>query len=307
RLQRGRDDIRVRVRYPAEERQRLTDLERIRIRTRSGAEVPLLSVADIEFAPGYTSISRKDGMRNVAVLAQVDTAVANTREISEALESSYFPLLRTKYPSVYVSVQGEKKRMAESMGGLKFGFPLAILGIFIVVATVFRSYVQPLIILVTVPFGILGAVYGHMVMGLELSIMSMFGMVALTGVVVNDAIVLIECVNRNLAEGMDCFEAIREGGVRRFRPVLLTSLSTVGGLTPMIIETDFQAQFLIPMALSLAAGVAFATVITLVLIPGLLAILNDGRRFYYRLRYGQQPTRELVEPASSRHDLAEVL
>ena len=300
RLQRGRDDIRVRVRYTADERKQLSDLESIRIRTQTGREIPLLSVADIEFGPGLTSINRKNGMRNVSVTAEVDKSVANTREITKTLEEGILDSIMHDHPGVYISVQGEKKRSQESFSTLKPGYTLALVGIFIIVATIFRSYVQPVIILITVPFGIIGAAYGHLFMGLELSMMSMFGMVALTGVVVNDAIVLIESVNRNLRNGMPCFDAILQGGARRFRPVLLTSLSTIGGLMPLIIETDFQAQFLIPMALSLAAGVGFATVITLVIVPSLLAILNDLRRTAHRVRYGGSPTREEVEPATTR-------
>ncbi len=165
----------------------------------------------------------------------------------------------------------------------------------------FRSYVQPLIILFTVPFGIIGAVLGHLLMGYNLSMMSIFGMVALTGVVVNDAIVLIERINENMAEGMPFFDAILKGGARRFRAIFLTTLSTVGGLAPLIMEQDLQARFLIPMALSIAAGVVFATVLTLVLIPSLLAILSDFRLIAHRLQKGVWPRRLDVEPARDRH------
>jgi multidrug efflux pump subunit AcrB len=181
------------------------------------------------------------------------------------------------------------------------GFPLAILGIYVIIATMFRSYIQPLVILVTVPFGIIGAIIGHLMMGLNLTMMSLFGIVALSGVVVNDAIVLIECINENLAErNVSFLEAVQQGGIRRFRAVILTTVSTIVGLLPLIFEKDQQARFLIPMALSIAAGVAFATLLTLVLIPSLLAILNDARRLVFRLSNGVWPTREEVEPASYR-------
>jgi multidrug efflux pump subunit AcrB len=166
----------------------------------------------------------------------------------------------------------------------------------------FRSYAQPFVIMFTVPFGIVGAIVGHLLLGYDLSMMSMFGMVALTGVVVNDAIVLIERVNENFAGKMPFFDAIIRGGARRFRAIFLTTLSTVGGLTPLILETDFQAKFLIPMALSIAAGVVFATVLTLVLVPSLLAILNDFRLLVHRFRHGEWPRRLSVEPASRRHE-----
>jgi multidrug efflux pump subunit AcrB len=304
RLQRGRDDIRVKVRYSADERRRITDIENIRIRTPEGLEVPLLSVAEVQFSPGYSTITRTDGMRRVAVSADVDTSKANANEIFNELAAHFFPQLERQYPGLLVAQKGEKKKMGESFASLKVGFPIAVIGIFIIVATIFRSYAQPFVILFTVPFGIIGAVVGHYLLGYDLSLMSIFGMVALTGVVVNDAIVLIERINGNLALKMRFFDAIIHGGRRRFRAIILTSFSTVGGLAPMILETDLQAKFLIPMALALAAGVAFATVLTLVLIPGLLVILNDMRRLVYKLRHNRWPSREEVEPATTRqaHD-----
>ncbi|MGD8702050.1 MAG: efflux RND transporter permease subunit, partial [Desulfosarcina sp.] len=230
RLQRGRDDIRVKVRYTADERSRLSDLDQVRIRTANGLEVPFHSVADVTFSPGYSTITRTDGMRRVAVSAGVDTNKANANEIFAELSATYFPQLKKRYPGLFVDLQGEQKKMRESLGSLKIGFPLAVLGIFIIIATMFRSYAQPFVILFTVPFGIIGAVLGHLLLGFDLSMMSMFGMVALTGVVVNDAIVLIERVNENFACGIPFFEAILKGGARRFRAIFLTTLSTVGGL-----------------------------------------------------------------------------
>jgi multidrug efflux pump subunit AcrB len=300
RVQRGRDDVRVKVRYTQEERSRLADFEAMRIRTPTGQEVPLFSVADVEFGPGYAAIIRTDGLRRVAVTADVDPKRANSQEIFANLSKGFFQKLEARYPGLHISMQGSKKNMRESFSSLKVTFPLAVFGIYVIVATIFRSYIQPLVILFTVPFGIIGAVFGHLLLGYNLSMMSMFGMVALTGVVVNDAIVLIERINENLAEGMGFFAAIKKGGARRFRAILLTSLSTVGGLAPLILETDMQARFLIPMALSLAAGVTFATVLTLVLIPSLLAIVNDVRRLMVWAKTGSWPLREAAEPASSR-------
>jgi len=300
RLQRGRDDIRVKVRYTEDERRRISDMERIRIRTPAGNEVPLFSVAAVTFSPGYSVITRTDGMRRVVVSAEVDSRRANAGEIVAELAAGYFSGMEERFPGIRVSVQGEKKKMKESFASLYVGFPLALLGIFTIIATVFRSYVQPFIILVTVPFGIIGAAWGHLLLGYHLSMMSIFGMVALSGVVVNDAIVLIERINTNLADGMPFLEAIRNGGARRFRAIFLTTVSTVGGLLPLILETDMQAQFLIPMAISLAAGVAFATLLTLVLLPGLLVILNDIRCGWRAVRTGTWPDREEVEPARHR-------
>ena len=302
RLQRGQDDIRVKVRYTKDERSTLAGFEAMRIRTPDGNEVPLLSVADLEEAAGYSTITRTDGLRRVAVTAEVDANRANANEIFAELDKGYFPQLMEDYPGVKISLQGAKKNQRESFGSLKVTFPLAIIGIFVIIATIFRSYIQPIVILFTIPFGIIGAVFGHLSLGYDLSIMSIFGMVALTGVVVNDAIVLIERVNENVAEGMPFIEAVKQAGRRRFRAIFLTTLSTVGGLAPLIMETDMQAKFLIPMALSLAAGVMFATILTLVLIPSLLVIVNDMRRGVARVKTGCWPTREEVEPAVSRRE-----
>jgi len=301
RIQRGRDDIKVKVRYTADERTRISDFEKIRIRTRTGQEIPLTSVATIDFSPGYSTIIRTNGMRRVSVSAGVNTNKANANEIVAELNAAYFPELANRHPGLTIALQGEQKKMRESFGSLYVGFPMAVIGIIIIIATMFRSYMQPFVIIFTVPFGIIGAVFGHLVMGFNLSMMSIFGMVALTGVVVNDAIVLIERINENIAEGMPFFEAIINGGARRFRAIVLTSLSTIGGLMPLILEQDLQAKFLIPMALSLAAGVAFATVLTLVLIPSLFTILNDFRLLLHRFRKGVWPRRVDVEPARDRH------
>jgi multidrug efflux pump subunit AcrB len=302
RLQRGRDDIRVKVRYTADERSRFAELDQVRIRTQGGNEVPLMSVADVRFAPGYSEIVRTDGLRRVAVSADVDSKRANANEIFAQLTAGFFPKLEREFPDLRIALQGEKKKMRESFNSLYVGFPLAVLGIFIIISTMFRSYTQPFVILATIPFGIIGGILGHLLLGFNLSIMSIFGFVALTGVVVNDAIVLIERVNENFAEGIPFFEAIIQGGARRFRAIVLTTISTVGGLTPLILENDLQARFLIPMAISIAAGVAFATLLTLVLVPGLLAILNDFRLLLHRWRYGVWPKRLEVEPANSRRN-----
>jgi multidrug efflux pump subunit AcrB len=314
RLQRGRDDIRVRVRYPEAERKRLSDLENVRIRTPQGHELPLSAVADLKYGPGYAGITRTDGMRRVAVTADVNTEIANTEEIVNTLAyghpqgarfaegPSFFDELRQQYPGIRVALEGEKRDSAESLGSLMVGFPLALIGIFVIIATMFRSYLQPLIIMVTVPFGMIGAVLGHVIMGMDVTLISMFGIVALAGVVVNDAIVLIECVNEYTANKIPFFEALARAGARRFRAILLTTLSTVGGLAPMILETDLQAQFLKPMAVSIAAGVAFATLLTLLLVPCLLGILNDFRRVARRLTTGEWPDANDVEPARHRAD-----
>ena len=302
RLQRGHDDIRVKVLYTAEERSRLENLENVRIRTRTGNEIPLRAVANYKLIQGQSTITRTNGSCRIAVFAGVDTARANAGDIFEELAAVFLPELKQKYPGITIALQGEQKKMRDSLGSLVIGFPLALLGVFIIIATTFRSYIQPLIILVTVPFGITGAVIGHLVLGYDLSIMSIFGMVALTGVVVNDAIVYIEKVNENLASGMRFYQAVIQGASRRFMAIFLTTISTVGGLMPLILETDFQAVFLIPMALSIASGVAFATILTLVLVPCLIVVLNDLRCSVHRMTKGAWPQRESVEPSGIKFE-----
>jgi multidrug efflux pump subunit AcrB len=302
RLQRGSDDIRVKVRYTALERTRVSDFEKVHIRTADGKEVPLLSVADIKFSPGFSTITRTDGLRRIKVTAEVNNRQANSGEIFAELEKTIFREMKHDYPDVHLAMQGSKKSIRESFGTLKVGYPIAMLGIFVIIATIFRSYIQPFIILFTIPFGIIGAILAHLLFGYNLSMMSVFGMVALSGVVINDAIVLIERVNENLAGGMKFFDAIIQGGARRFRAIFLTSISTVGGLAPLIVETDMQAKFLIPMALSVAGGVILATGLTLILIPSLLVIMNDFRRIVAKGITGQWPTREEIEPRVLKHE-----
>jgi multidrug efflux pump subunit AcrB len=186
--------------------------------------VPLLSVADITFAPGYSTITRTDGMRRIVVTAEVNSAVANASEVFDELSKTAFPNLKNKYDGLFISMQGAKKNSRESLNSLKVGFPVAIVGIFVIVATIFRSYVQPFIILFTIPFGVIGAVCGHLLFGYDISMMSLFGIVALSGVVINSAIVLIERVNTNLSVGMHLFDSVIMGGARRFRAIFLTFL-----------------------------------------------------------------------------------
>lgn len=306
-LQRGLDSVRVRVRYPESERNQISDFEKIRIKTPYGYEVPLRSVADIEVAPGFSVIKRVNGMRLVQIAAEVNTNFANAAEIVSDLENHFLPQLLAAYPGLSYEMKGDAENMDDTFGALRIGGPLSLLGIYIIIATLFRSYIQPLLILMTVPLGAIGACYGHLLLGYNLTVMSIFGMVALAGVVVNDAIVYIERVNENLAEGMNFKDAICLGGVRRFRAIMLTTISTVAGLGPIIIETDIHTRFLIPMAISLAAGVVFATALTLIYIPCLMTILNDARCFIAYLRTGAWPTREEVEPASNRRKEQEIL
>ena len=302
RIQRGRDDLKIWVRYPEGERRSIADLEAIRIRTPDGHEVPLDEVATLSFEPGYFAIQRKNGMRRVVVNGEVDTARANANEITTEIQATLLPELKRKYHGLNADSEGQRKETADSFGSLAVGYPLAMLGIYLILATMFRSYLQPLVIMLTIPFGLIGATAGHLVMNLNISMMSMFGMVALTGIVVNDSIVLIDAVNSRLRDGLPLREALAQAGARRFRAILLTTLTTSLGLMPIILERSLQAQFLIPMALSISAGVMFATVLTLVVTPCLLMILNDLRRTAWWLVKGEWPTREAVEPMATQLD-----
>ena len=300
RLQRGRDDIRVKVRYVKSERDQLAQLENVRIRTPQGFEVPFYSVADVEFTQGYAAITRTDGQRTVDVTASVDPDVIGADEVLADIAGRHIPEVQNAHPGFTWHFRGARTQSRDAFAGLLVSFPAAMACIYLIIATVFRSSVQPMIIMTTIPFGLMGAIYGHILLGENLQMFSVFGMIALTGVVVNDAIVLIEAFNHNIATGQRTRQAIVNAGLRRFRAILLTSFSTVGGLAPLILENDPDGRTVVPMALSLASGVAFATVLTLLFIPAQLSILNDMRRIFHYLWYGEWPTRERVEPARTR-------
>jgi multidrug efflux pump subunit AcrB len=213
------------------------------------------------------------------VTATVDSHTANAEEVVSEIKLTALPKLIADYPGLSYDMEGEDKNRRESMESMFKGFKLVLIVIFALLAIPFRSYSQPLLIMTAIPFGIVGAILGHFIMGYDLSILSMFGIVALTGVVVNDSLLLIDYTNRVRRKGKPLLDAIIDAGQRRFRPILLTSLTTFFGLMPMILETSVQAQFLIPMAISLAFGILFATGITLLLVPSLYLILEDARQF----------------------------
>jgi len=281
RLQRGRNEVKVMLRYPEADRHSLWDLEAMRIRTPQGGEIPLERAAWIEEGRGFSEINRTDRKRVINVTASVDSKLANAQEILGELKQGLLVQLVHDYPGLKFNLEGEEKERRESMESMKSGFLLALFAIFALLAIPFRSYSQPLLIMAAIPFGIVGAIAGHLIMGFNLSILSMFGIVALSGVVVNDSLLLIDRINTNRRHGgEDLTQALVDAGQRRFRPILLTSLTTFFGLMPMILETSVQAQFLIPMAISLGFGILFATGITLLLIPVLYLILEDVRRLF---------------------------
>lgn len=211
----------------------------------------------------------------INVTASVNKHTANPGEILDDLKGSVLVQLAADYPGLTFNMEGEEKERRESMGSMGRGFQLALFGIYALLAVTFRSYVQPAIVMAAIPFGAVGAILGHLIMGYDLSMLSMFGIVALSGVVVNDSLLLIDRANQNRHDGTAPGQAIVDAAVRRFRPILLTSLTTFFGLAPMILETSVQARFLIPMAISLGFGILFATSITLLLIPALYLVVED--------------------------------
>jgi len=274
RQQRGRNEITVRVRLPEIERSREFNVENLMLRTPAGTFVPLFEVAEVERGRAYTTIRRRDARRTVTVTAGVEP-LSQTSQILATLNSQILPELAQDFPGLTYGYQGRQASMKESISGLANGFILAMIVIYFLLAIPFRSYSQPMIVMLAIPFGVVGAVLGHLLMGYSLSLMSMMGIVALSGVVVNDSLVLIDYANRQRSEGASAHIAICAAGTRRFRPVILTTLTTFGGLAPMIFETSRQARFMIPMALSLGFGILFATVITLLLVPSLYLLIED--------------------------------
>lgn len=284
RQQRGRDEVRVFVRRPLGERQSEYNIENLLLRTPQGGEIPLGEAAEIIRGRSYTAINRQDGRRLVRVTADVDTNVVTADEVVRDLKSTVLPQMIADTPGLGYDMGGQQRDRAESFGALGSGFLMAMLAMFGLMSIAFRSYIQPVIIMASIPFGFVGAVLGHMLMGFSLSFMSMMGIVALSGVVVNDSLVLVDAVNGYRRGGMPIFEAVIAGGARRFRPIMLTTLTTFFGLMPMILEESVQARFLIPMALSLGFGILFVTFIALLLVPTFYIIIEDVRGLWLRFK-----------------------
>ncbi|GAB4333823.1 MAG: efflux RND transporter permease subunit [Desulfobulbaceae bacterium] len=281
RVQRGRNEVTVMVRLPRKERESEYYLEEMVLRAPDGSEIPLLQAVTVERTRADTSIERREGRRVITVSADVRPRSGAGR-IMEALNSDVLPGLLQRYPQLTISYEGRQADRRESMQALLKGLGIALIVIFAMLAVPLNSYVQPLVIMAAIPFGVVGAVVGHVVMGYSLSVISLFGIVALSGVVVNDSLVLIDYANRRRRGGAVAGRAIREAAVQRFRPIMLTTLTTFGGLSPMIFETSRQARFLIPMAISLGYGILFATLITLILVPSIYLIVDDIRSLFVR-------------------------
>ena len=275
RLQRGDDEVRVMVRYPEDERISIGDLEDMYIRSSQGDVVPFSSIANFSMQPGYAQINRVESERSVAVNADIIESLVEPGVVNNDIKNNFFPELKSRYPSVDYREDGGTAEQASIIQDMVRGMIFAIFGIYALLAIPLRSYLQPLMIMGVIPFGIVGAIVGHLMVGIPVNFMSFLGIIALSGVVVNDSIILVNFVNKATEEGKPVIKAVVNGGARRFRAILLTSLTTFFGLLPILLESSMQAQFLIPMATSLAFGIVFATVITLLLIPCLYVVLED--------------------------------
>ena len=280
RIQRGRDDVRVIVRFPINERSTIASLNEMLITAPNGRAIPLANVASIKPGRGPSQITRIDGQRVLNVTADLDKANTNTVVLFDDLRE-YVDTLLVKYPSVSYSLEGEQARQAETFGSLGTGIMIVLFAIYCMLALPLKSYVQPILVMSIIPFGIIGAVLGHWMMGQTLTILSVLGLMALTGVVINDSLVLVDFINRrHRGAGEALLAAVERAGVVRFRPVMLTSLTTFFGLTPLLFDQSSSARFLMPMAISLGFGILFATAITLILIPTNIMIADDVAKFF---------------------------
>ncbi|TXS94342.1 efflux RND transporter permease subunit [Parahaliea maris] len=286
RIPRTKEDVRVMVRYPEEERLSVANLQELRVRTPAGAQVPFATVAEMRFEPGYMTIERLDRKRTLEVSADVTEGASDPRAVVDDIVARYLPQWQQRYPGLTLALDGELEEEGAFMGAMLKYTALAMLAIYALMAIPFRSYFQPILVLTAVPFGVMGAIFGHLILNWQISMFSLLGVIACAGVVVNDNLVLIDRINQLRAAGHGVLEALGQAGQDRFRPIILTSLTTFIGLVPIMSETSVQAQFLIPMVTSLAFGVLFATGITLLLVPCLYLM-------------GEQVARRLSRPRNA--------
>ena len=293
RLPRDGEDVRVMVRYPEAARRSLDSLRDLRIRTNDGREIPLAQVADISFEPGINRILRRERMRSVTVFS--DLVGDGTRAVNSAdMEQNFWPDFAKKYPEITRGVVGSAESEQEFFQDIIRLYLTAFVMMYILLAIAFQSYSQPILLMMAIPFGFAGAVFGHVAFGVPMALFSIFGIGAAAGVVINDNLVLVDYINRRRAEGAGALQAIVDAGVSRFRPVLLTSITTFVGILPMIAQKSVQAQFLKPMVVSLGAAVAFALFVSLLMVPALYAIGCEVGRIF-RWTWGGRPYRQIGE------------
>lgn len=297
RIQRGRDELKIWVRFQEVDRKETETLENMRITTPSGAEVPFSEIATYTLERGIVSIGHIDKMREIKVEAELVNPNEELPPILASIEEIVFPKILSKTQGLNIRFEGQTREQAKIQRSAEKGFPLAVITIILVIIIVFRSSLQAGIVFVIIPLGIIGAILGHGIHNTPVNILSFFGIIALTGIVINDAIVFIDVVNRNLRKGMLLLDAVYEGGISRLRPILLTTLTTVSGLAPLILEKSLQAQFLIPMAISVAYGLLIGTLMILIEVPLLFLIINRIRQAWFWVLNGEWPKPEFVEPA----------
>ncbi len=267
RLQRGRHEVKLMVRYPEADRRSIAGFDDIRVDQGDGVQRPITELVDVKITSGYSEINRIDQKRSITISADINEQEGNAKEIVTDLQATFVPELLRKYPGLRIRWEGQQEQDTESVRSLGIGMVVALLAMYVLLTVEFTSYGLPMVVMAVIPFGMLGAVIGHWVMGLPLTLFSILGIVALTGIVVNDSIVLVDFMNNAARSGVPLDQAVLEAGTRRFRPVLLTSLTTVAGLSPILTETSFQAQLVIPMATSLCFGLVTTTALVLVLVP----------------------------------------
>ena len=280
RIQRGDHEVRVMVRYPGDERRSLGNLENMWVRTPDGRELPFAAVADYRLERGYDQLQRVDGSRAITVTARSDLSIVEPAQIMREVNDDFMPLLRERYPGIDTDVAGSAYEESVGLVQIMVAFGIALFGIYALMAIPLKSYLQPLIIMGVIPFGIVGAIFGHLLLDLSISAISITGIIALSGVVVNDSLIMVDFVNKAVASGSSQVEAAIQSGTARFRAILLTSLTTFFGLIPIVLETSMQAQIVVPMAVSVAFGILFATLITLVLVPSLYVIAGDVKGLF---------------------------
>ena len=255
------------LRYPEQDRSSISNLEEMMVRTPQGSTIPIRQIALLDIREGIATILRKDRKRAINVSADVDLPVTTGNEVIAPLMKNVLPKLAKRYNSLSYSLEGEQQEQGQNLKSLGKNFLIALIVIYTLLAVPFKSYFQPLVVMSAIPFGLTGAVIGHLIMGINFSVLSLLGIIALAGIVVNDSLVLVDFINRYREEGHSIKEAVLEAGSRRFRPIILTSMTTFAGLVPLLLEKSIQAQFIIPMAVSLAFGVVVSTTITLLLVP----------------------------------------
>lgn len=297
RFQRGQDEIIVWVKYDLEERSSIKNLDEMRVVSNAGQRVPLSEIANYSIDRGVISINHLDGKREVQVFADLKNPKESASDIVTDVKENVMPVIQSKYPSVSALYEGQNREAAKVQNSAKKVFPIILFIIYVVIAFTFRSYSQPLLLLVMVPFSLIGVAWGHWIHGFPINILSFLGIIALIGIVVNDGLVFISKLNIYLKEGHQFDEAIVEAGKSRFRAIFLTSITTIAGLSPLIFETSRQAQFLIPMAIAIAYGIGIATILTLIMLPMLLSVGNTVKVHLLWLWEGKKPTKESVERA----------